>query len=341
LRSFVFLIPFNTQVSVTNTTEVPLTLARRETRLGLMYGLLAYLAWGLVSIYFALITDRKVDAIVLVSHRIIWAVVFLLIVITLTKQWDALWRCARSKTTMLALAGSTVMIAGNWFGFVYAVKAKLLLQASLGYYINPLVNVLLGYLFLGERLRPMQWLGVILALLGVGILTAHLGSLPWIPFVVAGTFGMYGLLRKTMNAGPLVGLTIETVLLLPIAGAIAAMQFSQDIHSQEGVDWIAYGLLMLLGVITAVPLLWFAAAARRLKLSTMGFLQYISPTMQTVVAVWYRGEGFDRVQLITFSLIWVAVILYSIDSWRALNQARSRQQAIECEKRLEIAAEIE
>lgn len=322
--------------SANQSTTVP-----REARLGLMYGLLAYLAWGLVSIYFALITDRHVGALVLVSHRIVWAVAFLLVIIAVTRQWEGLWRCFKSRAAMLALAGSTVMIAGNWFGFVYAVQSGQLLQASLGYYINPLVNVLLGYVFLRERLRPLQWVGVVLALSGVTILTIHIGSLPWIPFVVAGTFGMYGLLRKTMQTGPLIGLTVETILLLPIALLIAGLQFGKDLRSPTGVDWIAYTLLLFLGVITAIPLLWFSAAARRLKLSTLGFLQYISPTMQTVVAVWYRHEKFDQFQLITFSLIWGAVVVYSIDSWRAMNQAKSREQAIACERRREIASEIE
>jgi len=315
--------------------------SRRELRIGFFYGLAAYLVWGLIPIYFALITDRNISSLVLVSHRIVWAVMFLLIVMAVTGQWNELVRCVRSRRTMLALAGSTVMIAGNWYGFVYAVEKHLLLQAGLGYYINPLVNVLLGYVFLRERLRPMQLVSVALALAGVAILTLHIGSLPWIPFVVAGTFGMYGLLRKTMNAGPLVGLTIETTLLLPIAATIAAMQLAKDVRGAAGIDWIAYGLLGLLGVITAMPLLWFAAGARRLKLSTMGFLQYAGPTLQTIVAVFYRGEPFDRVQLITFSLIWIAVIVYSIDSWRALNAERTRQQATECEQRRELAAEID
>lgn len=314
---------------------------RRRTRVGLAYGLACYTAWGLLPIYFTWVLARGISPLVLVSHRIIWALLFLLAIIAFQSQWRELLRVARSKKAMAALVGSTIMIALNWYVFVYAVEARQIQQAALGYFINPLVNVLLGFVFLRERLRRMQLIGLALATIGVGILTWNLGALPWIPFALAGTFGMYGLLRKTMPAGPLIGLTIETMLLLPASVILAGIQFSSDLHLPAGPDGITYGLLSASGVITAVPLLWFAGAARRLRLATMGILQYTGPTIQMLVAVFYRNEPFGRIQWITFSLIWSALILYTFDSLRAMNESRERNQAEEQESRRELASEIE
>ena len=305
------------------------------------FGLGAYLAWGLLPIYFKWVLARNVPAIVLVSHRIIWALLFLVFVVTHQKQWSVFAKCLQSRKAMLALTGSTVMIALNWYVFVYSVESHQLLQAGVGYYINPLVNVLLGFVFLRERLRKLQLVGLVLAATGVAILTISIGKLPWIPFALAGTFGTYGLLRKTMPAGPLIGLTIETLLLLPLSCVVAGLQLRTELRSPAGVDAMTYVLLSASGVITAVPLLWFAAAARRLRLATMGFLQYAGPTLQTIVAVWYLGEPFRQIQWVTFGLIWLALLLYSIDSVRALNESRERNQAIAQETRREMACEIE
>jgi chloramphenicol-sensitive protein RarD len=305
----------------------------------LCYGVAAYLAWGVFPLYFQWVLRRGISSLVLVSHRIIWALLFLLLVISVQKQWLNLRRCIQSKKAMIALAGSTVMIALNWFVFVYAIETHQVLQAGLGYYINPLANVLLGFVFLRERLRKLQWIGIALAALGVTILTLSIGKLPWIPFALVATFALYGLLRKTMPAGPLIGLTIETILLFPIATTIALVRLHSEMTTGPAPDPVTYGLLSLSGVLTAMPLLWFAAAARRLRLATMGFLQYLGPSLQTLIAVWCFGEPFRQIQWITFGLIWSALILYSIDSVRALNEAR--EQAVAQERRREAASEIE
>jgi chloramphenicol-sensitive protein RarD len=227
---------------------------------------------------------------------------------------------------MLWLLGSTTMIALNWLVFIWAVGKGYVLEASLGYFINPLVNVLLGFLFLRERLRPWQVVGVLLAAAGVLNLTIHQGQVPWIALALAATFGLYGLLRKTAQVGPLVGLTVETSLLLPIGLYFAATGVWRDWAGAGTLGFHEYKWLPLSGVVTAVPLLWFAAAAKRLRLSTLGFLQYVSPTCQFLLAIFAYGERFTPVHLASFCCIWAALLIYSADSLRGYWITQNRQE---------------
>jgi len=205
-----------------------------------------------------------------------------------------------------------VLIAINWGVFIWAVSAGKVLEASLGYFITPLINVMLGVVVLKERLRSMQVVGIALASIGVVVLTARLGHVPWVAVALAISFSGYGLLRKVTPVGPVVGLTIETAILLPMAVVIIARDHLTGDAATANVRM--YGLLMASSVVTAVPLLCFAAAAKRLRLGTLGFLQYISPTCQFLLAVVAFGEAFTRTHLVGFSCIWVALGLYSIDS---------------------------
>ena len=283
------------------------------TRLGVVYAVAAYTWWGLCPVYFKAIA--QVSAVQVLAHRVIWSLLLLGGLIAWQRRWPDVRRIIRDRATLFRLGLTTILIANNWGIFIWAVAHGELLQASFGYFINPLINVLLGVVFLRERLRRAQFLSVILAALGVGYLITVYGSVPWIALVLALSFGFYGLLRKTMRADALVGLSVETGLLAPLA--ILYLMF-MDLRGTGAFlhhGWRLDVLLASAGVITAVPLLWFAAAARRLRYATIGFIQYLAPTGQMLLAVVF-GEPFTRDHLISFTCIWVALALYSIDAWR-------------------------
>jgi chloramphenicol-sensitive protein RarD len=281
-------------------------------------GLGAYLAWGFVAAYFKLLAH--VPAIDVLAHRILWSAILLAILVAVRRGGGEIARALRRRDVLLALSASTILISINWFTFIYSVEKNILLQASLGYFINPLVNVLLGVVFLSERLRPAQLVGLGLATAGVGVLSAFLGQPPWIAMILAVSFGFYGLLRKTMHIGAIAGLTVETWLLFLPAALLLIVRAARNNTSLLHADWQTNALLVLSGVVTAVPLLMFAAAARRLRLSTMGFMQYISPSCQFLLAVLVYREGFGQVHLVAFGLIWTALAVYTIDSYRAMRR---------------------
>jgi chloramphenicol-sensitive protein RarD len=284
-----------------------------ETRAGLMYGLGAYLSWGVVAMYFKLLTH--VPAMAVLANRIVWSALFLAIITIVRGSTRELREPLRRRDVLWALAGSTVLIAVNWFTFIYAIETNALLHASLGYFINPLVSVLLGFVFLRERLRPWQLVGLVLATTGVAILTARQGTVPWIALVLAVSFGFYGLLRKVMRIGAMAGLTVETWLLFVPSLAVIVVYAARDPARFLGLGAGTHVLLALAGVVTAVPLLMFAAAARRLRLSTMGFMQYLAPTCQFLLAVFLYDEPFTRAHLLTFGLIWAALLVYTLESY--------------------------
>ena len=290
-------------------------------RLGLMYAILAYGSWGIVPLYFKRVA--YVAPVDVLAHRIVWSVIFLLIPIALQNRWADVRDCFISRHKLLYLCASTLAVGTNWFTFIFAVSRNHVLQSSLGYFMNPLVNVLLGMAFLGERLRKFQAAALVLAAAGVANLVYHTGTFPIISIVLAVSFGAYALLRKTMPVGPLVGSFVETTLLFPVGLAIVASQMRAEI-SFGSFDARTWGWLMCSGVITAVPLLWFAAAARRLRLATMGFLQYLSPSGQFLLAVFLFREPFTRNSLMSFILIWIALAIYSLDSLAAFRASRSR-----------------
>lgn len=300
---------------------------------GLTYALAAYLWWGLIAIYFKIIAH--VPPLTILAHRIFWCSVMLLPLLLLRRQWGDVLELARSRSARRSLGFATLLIATNWGIFIYAVSVNRLSEASLGYYINPLLNVLFGRLFLGERLTTLQWSAVGLATAGVTYLTYQTGTIPWISLVLAGTFATYGLVRKRSPAGPMVGLFFETTLLTPLAGGFLLWVLFTGDHGPlpagldapfiEGTpDWLTAILLPLGGLITAMPLLWFAAGTRRLRLSTIGFIQYLAPTLQFLLAVLLFGEAFNADRAITFALIWIAVAIFMGDSIaRLVRQRRS------------------
>ena len=296
--------------------EIPPLDPVRESRIGLAYGLAAYISWGLAPAYYKLLGD--VAPIEILAHRVFWSALFLIPLLARRRLWSAVALALRTRKTFLTLLVSTGMISTNWFTFIYSVSTNQVMQSALGYYMNPLVVVLLGVFFLKERLRPWQIVSLFLAAGAVVILTIAQHRLPVISLVLAVSFAMYGYLRKTVDAGPMVGLFIETLILLPLAGGLIGRDLFLKGVWRPGST---YALLACAGVITAVPLLWFANAARRLRLATMGLLQYLAPTCSFLLAVVFFKEPFTPVQRIAVPMIWLALVIYSIDSYRAFRAA--------------------
>lgn len=284
-------------------------------RAGVAYGLAAYLAWGFIPFYFKAVAS--VPPLEVLSHRILWSLVFLGLILGSQGRIPEIRGFLRDGRTMRLMAVTTVLIAVNWLVFIWAVFHDRLLEASLGYFINPLVNVLLGYLFLQERLRRWQAVAVALAFFGVAWLAAGTGTVPWIALILAFSFGCYGLLRKVARPGGLTGLAVETLLLAPLAGGWLVFSFLRG-ELVFGVQGLGPSLwLAAAGPVTALPLIWFAEGARRLRLATIGFLQYLAPSLQFLLAVAVFGENFGMVQLASFGMIWAALLLYSIDTARS------------------------
>jgi chloramphenicol-sensitive protein RarD len=287
---------------------------RREATAGIAYGVAAYGLWGFMPIY--LKSVKAAPVLEVLSHRIVWALFLLLVLSWRRRQLAEIATLLRPGRTLAILTVSTVAIAVNWLIYIFAVVNGRMLEASLGYYINPLVNVLLGVVVLGERLeRPVQ-VAVAIAFTGVLWLTVRVGAPPWIALALAASFGLYGLMRKLAPVGALAGLIVETTLLLPLAGGYLAWAVASGraafLAGQPTLDL----LLLLAGPVTAFPLLCFAAAARRLSLSTLGFVQYLSPTLQFLLAVFLYAEPFDRARAVAFAFIWTALAVFAVHSVR-------------------------
>lgn len=275
----------------------------------------AYTWWGLIPIYFKLVAH--VAPFTVLAQRVVWSFLFFAALLTLRPQWAELRDIARNRRTMLMLAASTILLAGNWGAFIWAVARGAVLQTSLGYFMVPLVSVLLAIAVLKERQRPWQLVGLVLAAVGVGVITWARGGLPWVSLVMAISWGGYSLIRKIAHVSPLVGVTVETAMLLPFALVYITWPASGAL-SLGPRDWF---LIAISGVVTGLPLLWFTAAARRLRLTTLGFLQYGAPIGQFLLAVFLYGEPFGRSNLIGFGFIWIALAVYSVDSVRAYRRA--------------------
>lgn len=286
---------------------------KREGLAGLAFAVAAFASWGLAPIYFKAL--KSVHPVQLVAHRVIWSVLLLVVLIQFTRKWDAVWAAWADRKNRRVLALTAALISGNWLLFIWAANSGQLLQSSLGYFINPLLNVLLGVVFLGEILNRLQKLAVAIASIGVlNLLAAH-GTFPWIALSLALSFGLYGLFRKKVPVDSTVGLFLETALMTPFALIyLAYLGWTGDLAFGQG-DTRVDLLLASSGVITAIPLLWFVAGARRLKLATIGLVQYISPTGQFLLAVLLYGETFTRAHAVTFGLIWVSLAVYSLSAF--------------------------
>jgi chloramphenicol-sensitive protein RarD len=278
----------------------------------------AYTIWGFLPVYFNLL--KSVPPVEVIAHRVIWSVALLLIMLAFRRRLAALWETLTTRRMLLPMAATALLIGLNWLIYIWAVTHGHIAASSLGYFLNPLVNVMLGYFFLRERLTPAQWIAVGLAGVAVAIIAAGALDALWISLSLALTFGLYGLIRKVAPVGPMVGLAAETIILLPLCVAFMA------VWAVDGQNHFAQGqlsidlLLVAAGVVTAVPLLLFASAARRMKYATIGLIQYIGPTIQILLAVLVYRESLTAVHLIAFPLIWTGLALYSWDAWRQVRR---------------------
>lgn len=273
---------------------------------GVLYGIAAYLLWGMIPIYFKLI--QSTPALQILGHRIVWSFVLLLGILTLRQEWGNFRAAAIHKKNLLVYTAAALLLAVNWGTYVWAVNAGYIVESSLGYFINPLVNVLLGVVFLRERLRPIQWAPIGLAALGVAYMTISYGQLPWIALVLAFSFGLYGLVKKVASLNSLHGLTLETALLFIPALLFLLFAEQQGVGSMGHTTLLINLLLAGTAIVTVLPLLLFGAAVRSIPLSLMGLLQYIAPTCQFLIGVLVYHEPFTQARLIGFSLIWAALI---------------------------------
>lgn len=289
---------------------------------GIWYAIGAYSLWGLFPIYWKWL--QHVPALQLLGHRILWSFLLLIMVILVSKQWSAFRLRALTMRVFPIYLAASLLIAVNWLTYIWAINAGYVVESSLGYFINPLLSVLLGVIFLRERLRPLQWLPVGLAAVGVLYLALVYGSLPWIALTLAFTFGFYGLVKKTAPLGSLYGLTLETgILFLPALGyLLLAATRGQGAFLRSGT--VSDLLLVGAGVVTTVPLLIFASAAQRIPLSLVGILQYIAPTLQFMLGVLVYREPFSFARLTGFGIVWLALVIYAVEGF----YAQRRQPAL-------------
>ena len=281
-------------------------------RKGILYAIGAYTIWGFLPIYWKLL--QSIPSLELAAHRMVWSFLLVVVVLSFKGQWQWLKPVLKNKKIMLTFITAGVLVGANWSIYIWAVNAGFIVETSLGYFINPLVSVMLGVIFFKERLRLWQGIAVGIAMTGVLYLTVNYGSLPWIALSLALTFGFYGLLKKTTRMNALHGLALEmTVVSLP---ALVYLFYQESLVGQGALGqsgWVTILLLMGTGVVTAFPLILYTNAVQRIPLSMMGLLFYMTPTMQFLIGVWVYGEPFTQARMIGFSLVWTALLLYSIE----------------------------
>ena len=289
----------------------------------MILGAVTYVLWGLFPLYFALLDS--VSPIEVVAHRVVWCLVFLCIILSISRGWRALLVVSHSRRTVGLLAVAAAFLSINWGVYVYAVHINKVVEASLGYFINPLVSVALGVVILRERLRPLQWTGIGLAVSAVLVLSFAAGHPPWISLILASSFGIYGLIKKVVGIGSVQSLAIETAALAPIALTLMIVAFADGsgalIHDGPGMTL----LLILLGPVTAIPLITFGAAATRIPLSTLGVLQYLTPILQFIMGVTIFGEVMSSGQWVGFFIVWIALMVFTFDTLRQARRASGQR----------------
>jgi chloramphenicol-sensitive protein RarD len=283
-----------------------------DSRNGVAFGVAAYLCWGFFPLYWPLLDPAS--SLEVLAHRFVWSMVFVLVAITAMGKWSTFLTIARDRRMMLILTGASVTIAVNWGGFIYGVTNGHVIETSLGYFINPLVTVLLAVFALKETLRPVQWAAIAIGASAVVVLTVDYGRLPWIALLVAFSFAIYGFLKKKADLGAFEGLGMETAILFPVALTfLVALQLrGQLTFGHDGPGNVA--LLVGTGVVTAIPLLLFGAAATRLSLTTIGLLQYLGPIIQFIVGLTIFHEDMTSARWVGFVLVWVALVVFTLDA---------------------------
>lgn len=287
---------------------------RTEASTGFFYGVAAYSLWGLFPLYWPLL--KPAGAFELLGHRIVWSLLVMLALVVLLRRGPAFRALVTDRRRALLLASAAMVLSANWATYIWSVNNGRVVEASLGYFINPLVTVLMGVFVIGERLRRLQWMAVVVGALAVVILTIDYGRLPWVALILAFSFGTYGLLKKTVGAGPIESLAFETAVVAPVAlGYLAVLASRGDGH------FIGYGmghalLLMTTGLVTAVPLICFGAAANRIPMVTLGLLQYLAPVFQFLLGVFWLGEDMPLGRWVGFTLVWLALAIFTTEALR-------------------------
>jgi len=286
-----------------------------DSRSGVLFGTAAYLCWGFFPLYWPLLDPAS--SLEILAHRVVWSLLFVLVLITATGRWGPFANIARDRKLMLILTAASIVIAFNWGGFIYGVTNGHVIETSLGYFINPLVTVLLGVFVLKETLRPAQWVAVAIGAGAVIVLAVDYGRPPWIALLVAFSFATYGFLKKKANLGAFEGLGMETLILSPLALAfLVALQLHGSLtFGHEGTRNVL--LLVGTGVVTAIPLLLFGAAATRLTLTTIGLLQYLGPILQFIFGLWFFHEDMSSARWVGFILVWVALVVFTADALKS------------------------
>lgn len=288
--------------------------SEKEHRLGLLAALGAFGLWGFAPLYFKLLGD--VNAVEIIAHRVLWSVVFLAMVLVFRHRASVFQHIRVPVRTLVVLMGTGLLISANWLIFVFAVNTDRVLSTSLGYFINPLVSVALGLMVFKEHLNGLQVLAVLLAAIGTLYLTLSAGTFPWIALTLAVSFGVYGMLRKQLDVGPMVGLFWETMLMLPFATAWLVWMGQQGLLTADVGSASQTSILIGTGLMTVLPLVLFAAGVKRLYLSTIGLMQYIAPSLSFSMAIFLFKEPFGLDHAITFGCIWAGLVLYSYSSWK-------------------------
>lgn len=292
---------------------------------GVIFALAAYTFWGVAPVYFKLV--KQVPAFEILAHRIIWAFVLVLVLIIAMRRMDRILPIVRRPKLILRLAIATVLLGGNWFLFIWAINTDHLLDASLGYYINPLLNVAIGMAFFGEKMRRLQLVAIALAVTGVAIQVITFGAVPWVAIALAASFATYGAIRKRLPVDSISGLWLETAILTPVMLGYLVFFADSSTSDLSANSWQLNGLLVAAGLVTTIPLLCFTAAAQRIRYSTLGFFQYIAPSLMFLLAVLAYGEPLEQSKLLTFVIIWSALALYTIDS--ILQRQRNRRTIVQ------------
>ena len=297
---------------------------KTDTKKGALHAGFSYFLWGLLPIYWKFLD--KVNAQEILTNRIFWSFVFMVVVLVITKKWSlfvtTLKGFAENKKQMYFLTIASLLISVNWFVYIWAVNSGHMIEASLGYYINPLISILLGMIVLKEKLTVAQLISFLLAAIGVIIITVSHGVFPWIAISLALSFGLYGLAKKVIHVESSVGLTLETMVLAPIAVIYMIYLFLHGTNSLFISGWRTDLLLMGAGAVTAIPLLYFAKGAQKIPLSLLGFLQYISPTLTLILGVFVYQEHFSKIQLLSFMFIWAALVIYSLSKTKLFTKRK-------------------
>ncbi len=292
--------------------QPPANKALSETTIGGLYALGAYLVWGVNPLFWKELVH--IDPAEVLGHRLVWSMVLLAVLLAFQGRFGELRELLSSRRRLQVFLLSAALISCNWWTYLYAVTSEQVLQASLGYFMNPLFNVFLGMLFLGERPRPWQWVALALAAAGVAQLVIYTGGVPWIALGLMASFGFYGLVRKTAPADSMLGTSAEVCFLGPLALVYLGLLAARGEAAFPAADAYVWTFLVLSGVLTAVPLMWFAHAARRLPLTVVGMFQYLAPTLQFLLAVWVFHEPFSTLQLRAFVCIWVALTIFTVEA---------------------------